>query len=116
MATIKRMKISQKQKDQMVAMMNSQSFDRFIIVKGVFFFHNDKLDSKDGVNHKMIALYKRLRAKRIVYRFVCCYPGHTGLPMNESLVQDENSCLGPIFTRFKKDFWMEIVSVPEILN
>ena len=113
----KSIRISQKDMDRMTSMAKSQSFNRFVIMKGIFFFHNDKPRSKDGVNHKMIALYKKLRAEKKVYKFCCCYPGYTGLPMTECLVQVKDLCLGPTYRRIGRsdEYWMRVVSIPEDL-
>ena len=68
----------------------SQIYDEYLVFESsfgkVFVMHNDKADSKDGINEKMLKKFKDLKKKGIVQKLLCCYASSTGIADGDLLI------------------------------
>lgn len=68
----------------------SQTYDEYLVFESsfgkVFVMHNDKADSKDGINEKMLKKFKDLKKKGIVQKLLCCYASNTGVADGDLLI------------------------------
>lgn len=68
----------------------SQTYDEYIVFESsfgkVFVMHNDKADSKDGINEKMLKKFKDMKKKGIVQKLLCCYASSTGVADGDLII------------------------------
>ena len=97
-----KIKLNKKDAEKMSVFMQNQNYDDYLIIKKIFFFHNDKSNSKDGLNHLMIEKFKKLNQSGLVSKFVCCYPKQTGLESDKMFIESDGEISGS-FKYFKNN-------------